>query len=798
MKTDSLQFNRAEAERFLTALDPKAKAFTFQTFDDDKERDKRNEAANKKYKSPYARIYHGSLAKHWDELVDLNKRGAGIFVTVNETDFKGRKITNIKRIRAGFSDLDGAPLAPVLADKALPPHIVVESSPDRWHTYWLANGVALKDFAAMQKALAARFNGDDIHDLPRVMRLPGFFHRKDPNKLIQVKIHSIKPGRPYSGAALLVKLAPPKSKPQAARVDQEPNTWSALNTAALQNLEAWVPELFPDATPYHGNGFRVSSASLGRDLEEDISLVPEGIKDFGVHDTGDPREGKRSPIDIVMEHGKKDFHDAGDWLRQKLGLPQHDDGLTPEQKTEIGRLAKLSLIQYDQERIQAAERLGIRVGTLDQLVEHARPASTEKVGQGTPLNLAAIEPWPESVDGEKLVTELTAVIRKHIVLNEQQALAVALWVLHAHALEYAEHSPRLHVSSPAPRCGKTTLLNTVAALVPKPIHTENITTSALFRIMELQQPTLLIDEADIFLNDNEDIRGMLNAGHSRSGQVIRTVGEDFEPRAFKVWGPVVVAGIGRIPATIEDRSITIPLRRRLPNEQIERLRTNRTMHLVELARRGARWVADHKIALANADPVLPESLGDRQRDNWRPLVAIADAISKELSQRVKDAAIAIASEEVDEENKSIMALADVAAIFELKNTDKISSEELVQTLIDMEDRPWAEWRRGQPMTKNSLARLLKPFSIHPKPIRFDPKPAATRSGYLAGPIAEAKSRYVDHEVTLTEEEPEESAPSSPQAGIPRIKPKPQNPPIKPGTSLKTNRNPGFGLKGRIR
>jgi putative DNA primase/helicase len=220
-----------------------------------------------------------------------------------------------------------------------------------------------------------------------------------------------------------------------------------------------------------------------------------------------------------------------------------------------------------------------------------------------------------------------------VVLSEQQALAVALWILHSHAFEFAEHSPRLHVPSPAPRCGKTTLLNTVAAIVPKPIHTENITTSALFRIIEMVQPTLLIDEADIFLKDNEDMRGLLNAGHGRGGQVIRTVGEDFEPRAFKVWSPVVVAGIGRIPATIEDRSITISLRRRLPHEKIERLRTNRTGHLDVLGRRAARWVADNKTALADADPTLPDSLGDRERDNWRPLVAIADAISVAAGQR---------------------------------------------------------------------------------------------------------------------------------------------------------------------
>jgi hypothetical protein len=117
--------DRNEAERFLAALDPDATFFTFQTFDDDKER------RDKKL----ARVLHGTLAKHWDALVRLNEQGAGIFVTVNETDGKGRKTENIVKIRALYVDLDGAPLEPVLAN-GRPPHIVTETSPGRWHVFW--------------------------------------------------------------------------------------------------------------------------------------------------------------------------------------------------------------------------------------------------------------------------------------------------------------------------------------------------------------------------------------------------------------------------------------------------------------------------------------------------------------------------------------------------------------------------------------------------------------------------------------------------------------------------------------
>ena len=115
-----------------------------------------------------------------------------------------------------------------------------------------------------------------------------------------------------------------KRKKIKKRPADSDSKWQKLNSAALANLDAWVPEIFPDAEPCRG-GYRVTSAMLDRDLEEDLSLMPEGIKDFGIHDMGDEKEGKRTPIDVVMEYGKKDFKTAVDWLQERLGF---QDGVT--------------------------------------------------------------------------------------------------------------------------------------------------------------------------------------------------------------------------------------------------------------------------------------------------------------------------------------------------------------------------------------------------------------------------------------------------------------------------------------
>jgi len=157
-----------QAKTFLELLDPETAAFTFQTFDD----------STAKSRS-LAKVWHASLKELAEPLTTLQQAGAGVFVTINETDGRGRKAANVTRIRACFVDLDGAPLDPVLACR-LKPNMIVESSRGRFHAYWCVHDMVLDQFGPVQKAIAARFDGDpSVHDLPRVMRLPGFWHQKE-------------------------------------------------------------------------------------------------------------------------------------------------------------------------------------------------------------------------------------------------------------------------------------------------------------------------------------------------------------------------------------------------------------------------------------------------------------------------------------------------------------------------------------------------------------------------------------------------------------------------------------------
>ena len=169
------KIHNLEVSKFLDLI-AEGEGITFQTFDD-----------KKGTRDPQlTRILHGTLDDHLAQLTRLNELGAGIFFTVNQTDLQGRETRNVTKVRALFVDLDGAPLEPFFA-APLEPHIIVESSPKRYHAYWLIEGLALTEFTKVQEVLSKRFKSDPaVKDLPRVMRLPGFYHRKGDPFLVRI------------------------------------------------------------------------------------------------------------------------------------------------------------------------------------------------------------------------------------------------------------------------------------------------------------------------------------------------------------------------------------------------------------------------------------------------------------------------------------------------------------------------------------------------------------------------------------------------------------------------------------
>jgi Protein of unknown function (DUF3631) len=416
-----------------------------------------------------------------------------------------------------------------------------------------------------------------------------------------------------------------------------------------------------------------------------------------------------------------------------------------EDKTEIRRLAGLSRLEYERERKAAAEKLGVRASELDKAVTADRAKDAPPEGQGRAFELQEIAPSTEKVSGAELLADTVAMIERNLILPDGSAEILAVWAVHTHCDDCFAISPRLAITSAEKGCGKTTLLDVLACLVPRPLPTSNATVAAIFRVVEVGKPTILMDEADTFLKDNDELRGILNTGHRRGGAVLRCVGDEHEPRMFSTWAPAAIAAIGKIPDTLEDRSVACRMRRPKPTERVQNFRSDRVEQFTVLARKMARWAVDNEQTLRAADPDVGE-LQNRVADNWRPLLAIADVAGGVWPERIRAIAAAAVAARA-EQSVGMELLIDIRAAFETSDTHTMFSEDLVAYLV-LEGHPWVEWKNGKPLTKASLARLLNPFEVYPDQVRIG---ATTRKGYHLRQFKDAFDRYTPSQTETTKQ-----------------------------------------------
>jgi putative DNA primase/helicase len=330
----------------------------------------------------------------------------------------------------------------------------------------------------------------------------------------------------------------------------------------------------------------------------------------------------------------------------------------------ISELAALDPLQYERLRTQKASELGCRGPVLDKLVQRKRPKIAARALQGRGVQFTEIEPWPEPVDGATVLDAIVETFTHYVVLPPGAADVAALWCAHTHLFKLFLCSPRLNVSSPEKQCGKSTLLDVIALFVPKPVETENLSTAVLFRLIDAEKPVILADEYDSWITSNEELRGILNAGHRQGAMVYRCEGENNEVRGFNAYAPVVLSGIGALPATLHDRSITIRLERAKRGELKARLDLRHTNREQELCRKLARWSEDNCNAFESHDPKMPYGAFNRLADNWRPLFAIAEIAGGDWPKRVAEAfARLTGNNDLDAQGLGTLLLTDIAEIF---------------------------------------------------------------------------------------------------------------------------------------
>jgi hypothetical protein len=336
--------------------------------------------------------------------------------------------------------------------------------------------------------------------------------------------------------------------------------------------------------------------------------------------------------------------------------------------------------------------------------------------------------------------------------SEHEAVAVALWIVHAHAVEHFETSPVLAITSAEKRSGKTRLLDCLEVLVPNPYRTVTPSEAVTYTVLSQRpRPTLLLDEADAIFGPRtaeryEGLRAILNAGNRQGTPVLRVKldGRRREIEEFDIYGPKAVAGIGKLPDTVADRAIPIRLKRRAPSEPVARFR-----------RRTAQAEADaipgflvDEIAAAVTDVTVvtvPEELNDRAADSWEALLWIAECAGATWPVRARLAAVALSGDEDIELTTGIRLLTDVRDIFDEHATDHLATGDLLAALTDLDEAPWGDWY-GKPLTARGLAKLLEPYRVMPHLRRIG---GSRNRGYFRSDFTDSWSRYLPVPETVT-------------------------------------------------
>jgi Protein of unknown function (DUF3631)/Bifunctional DNA primase/polymerase, N-terminal len=457
-------------------------------------------------------------------------------------------------------------------------------------------------------------------------------------------------------------------------------------------------------------------------------------------------------------HGNGLIHDDGEkstlatlasGLSAGMAAP-HPDLPTPVEN-KVAELAALSRFEYDRRRKDEAKNLGIKLATLDREVADLR--AQQKPAHNF-LPHWNIVPWSEKVDGAALLDDLRQQFTRYVVLPAHADVALALWNLHTWVFECFDITPYLCITSPTKRCGKTVLMTLLYWLSCRGKKTDSMSKAAIYRSVDGEKPTLVLDEVGWVLDPKDERQGILCGGFERNGYVEVCEGEGtaITTRLFSTYCPKAFGLIGKFTPTLTDRSIRIPMRRKLRTERVERLRRRDNEEHARLRQQCLRWANDNSSALAKAPPAVLDTLNDRALDFWEPLLVIANLVGGEWPEAARKAALALSGDGEDD-STNILLLRDLQWLFdgkpetqddgsvqrEYEPADRLFSRTIVEELAKLSMSPWAGWHHGKGLSQHDLAKALKDFGVVSETVRIG---SSTAKGYYRAKLASAFETYL--------------------------------------------------------
>ncbi|MGH9740579.1 MAG: DUF3631 domain-containing protein [Candidatus Acidiferrales bacterium] len=456
---------------------------------------------------------------------------------------------------------------------------------------------------------------------------------------------------------------------------------------------------------------------------------------------------------VILTEGERDS-DAG----ATIGLPTATSGGVGsfrEDHAEMLRSKRLVIVADadDPGREHAQKVATVLFGKAASVKVCEIPDSkdlAEAVEKGTPKNclVALFEDTLEwkPAEGHEILDSVFTFIRRFVSLTEAQGRVAALWIAHTHALDAVDCTPYLSVNSAEKQSGKTRFLEVAQLLVANPWYTGRASAAVLIRKVDMMRPTLLLDETDAAFGSGKEyaeaLRGILNTGYRRGGASSCCIGQGaaITFKDFSTFCPKAIAGIGRLPDTVADRSIPIILKRE-PRGRVERFRRREVEpEAAAIKSRLAVWCASNLDSLRQARPATLDVLSDRQADCCEPLLAIANLVGVEWLDAARRALVGLCTEaQADDQSTGVQLLTDIRSIFGERDVDRLSSGELAESLAGIETSPWGEWSHGKPLTASKMARMLSRYGITPGTIRVESK---TAKGYYLTDFEDAFTRYI--------------------------------------------------------
>ena len=396
---------------------------------------------------------------------------------------------------------------------------------------------------------------------------------------------------------------------------------------------------------------------------------------------------------------------------------------------------------------------GHTVEDLWSLVKPHQPRPYDKGSEPQQTQTPPKEPPPYgSIDGAALLDEIDAFLARYVIYPEEHMRhAHTLWIAHTHLMDCWDSTPRIGFLSPEPASGKTRALEVTEPLVPRAIHAVNVTPAYLFRKLSDSEglPTILYDEIDTvfgpWAKENEDIRGMINAGHRNGAVAGRCVirGKLVETEELPAYCAVMMAGLNDLPDTIMSRCVVVRMKRRAPSETVKpwRMRIDGPVGL-ELGKRLADWADSVRSKAKEQWPEMPDGVEDRDADAWEALLAVADLAGGHWPETSRVAAVAAVADSAGKEpSLGLMLLRDLRTVFSKHSAVALTTHELLQKLKGVEESPWLSFNRdGTGITARQLAKRLSPYGIESCDIRQDD--GKVLKGYFRAAFTDAWDRYL--------------------------------------------------------